>query len=251
VSFEPYKDQFRSLIPSDKMHYFETYNASEGFFGLQASPNKSDLLLMTHHGIFYEFYPVSKGPDFIIPLSDVIVGVNYAMVITTVGGLWRYIIGDTIIFTDTKPYTFKITGRTKLFINAFGEELVIENAETAIAIASKETAAIVTDYSAGPIYLSDQADAGHEWLIEFSKEPTSLEEFIRVLDSALMAANEDYQAKRQGDIVMKLPKVISVPKNTFHDWLKSKGKLGGQNKVPRLSNDRKVIEEIKASMGLL
>jgi hypothetical protein len=184
-------------------------------------------------------------------LSDVIVGVNYAMVITTVGGLWRYIIGDTIIFTDTKPYTFKITGRTKLFINAFGEELVIENAETAIAIASKETAAIVTDYSAGPIYLSDQADAGHEWLIEFSKEPTSLEEFIRVLDSALMAANEDYQAKRQGDIVMKLPKVISVPKNTFHDWLKSKGKLGGQNKVPRLSNDRKVIEEIKASMGLL
>jgi len=251
VSFEPYKDQFRSLIPSDKMHYFETYNASEGFFGLQASPNKSDLLLMTHHGIFYEFYPIAKGPEFIIPLSDVVIGVNYAMVITTVGGLWRYIIGDTIIFTDTKPYTFKITGRTKLFINAFGEELVIENAETAIAIASKETGAIVTDYSAGPIYLSDQADAGHEWLIEFSKEPTSLEEFIRVLDSALMAANEDYQAKRQGDIVMKLPKVISVPKNTFHDWLKSKGKLGGQNKVPRLSNDRKVIEEIKASMGLL
>lgn len=205
---------------------------------------------MTHHGVFYEFYPVSEGEEYIIPLSDVVIGVNYAVVITTVGGLWRYIIGDTVAFTDTKPYKFKITGRTKLFINAFGEELVIENAESAIAIASKETAAIVTDYSAGPIYLSNQGNAGHEWLIEFSKEPTSFEDFIRILDSALKRANEDYQAKRQGDIVIKLPKVISVPKNTFHDWLKSKGKLGGQNKVPRLSNDRMVIEEIKATMGL-
>jgi hypothetical protein len=178
------------------------------------------------------------------------VGVNYAVVISTLGGLWRYIIGDTVQFTSTHPFTFTITGRTKLFINAFGEELVIENAETAISKAAFETQSVVTDYTAAPIFLNAQGDGGHEWLIEFSVEPTDIQQFEVLLDDALKSVNDDYKAKRQGNIVMKSPKIIVVPQNTFHAWLKSKGKLGGQNKVPRLSNDRKIIEEIKQLMGL-
>lgn len=252
VNFEPYREQFRTLLPSDNVKYLETYNASEGFFGIQYQADRNELVLLTHLGIFFEFYPANETPstENLIPLLAVKTGVNYAVVISSVGGLWRYVIGDTIQFHSLNPFTFKITGRTKLFINAFGEELVIENAETAIAIACKEMDAIVTDYTAAPIYLYQSDEAGHEWLIEFSKPPSDLNAFIHLLDKELQNTNDDYKSKRKADILMKLPKVTSVPTHTFHDWLKSKGKLGGQNKVPRLCNDRKIIEEIRSMMGL-
>lgn len=245
VNFGPYRQQFKTLIPSEKMNYFETYNASEGFFGLQAVRDQQDLLLMTHHGVFYEFYKSSEDFSKAIRLSEVEIGVNYGMIITTMGGLWRYHLGDTVIFTDTKPYKFRISGRTKLFINAFGEELVIENAELAVAKASAASNAIVVDYTAAPVYMSvNSVDGGHEWLIEFEKLPENFEVFVKVLDDALKLANEDYAAKRYADIVMKLPIVRPLPNATFSQWLKQKGKLGGQHKVPRLSNDRKIVEEI-------
>lgn len=252
VNFGPYREQFRSLLPGNQVKYIETYNASEGFFGLQHESDSSLLVLLTHLGVFYEFYPSGLKPDSdnIVPLSRVDVGINYAVVISTLGGLWRYVIGDTIQFYSKEPYTFKITGRTKLFINAFGEELVIENAETAISQAASATGAIIADYTAGPIYLHGNNEAGHEWLIEFIKEPLSLKTFTQCLDMALQSVNEDYKAKRAGDFVMKQPKVLALPELTFHKWLKSKGKLGGQNKVPRLSNDRKIIDEIKAILEL-
>lgn len=252
VNFGPYREQFKALLPGDQVKYIETYNASEGFFGLQFEANKPEMVLLCHLGVFYEFFPVLEGPttENVVRLCDVKVGVNYAVVISTLGGLWRYIIGDTVQFTSTHPFTFTITGRTKLFINAFGEELVIENAETAISKAAFETQSVVTDYTAAPIFLNAQGDGGHEWLIEFSVEPTDIQLFEVLLDDALKSVNDDYKAKRQGNIVMKSPKIIVVPQNTFHAWLKSKGKLGGQNKVPRLSNDRKIIEEIKQLMGL-
>jgi hypothetical protein len=252
VNFEPYREQFRKLLPSDNVKYLETYNASEGFFGIQYQADRSELVLLTHLGIFFEFYPATESPSTgnLVPLSAVKTGINYAVVISTVGGLWRYILGDTIQFHSLNPFTFKITGRTKLFINAFGEELVIENAETAIAKACKEMNAIVTDYTAAPIYLDQSEEAGHEWLIEFAKSPQDLSAFVSLLDAELQKTNDDYKSKRRGDMLMKLPKVSAVPTHTFHEWLKSKGKLGGQNKVPRLSNDRKIIEEIKATMGL-
>ena len=252
VNFEPYREQFRALLPSDNVKYVETYNASEGFFGVQYQADRNELVLLTHLGIFFEFYPANEAPSVenLVPLSDVKTGINYAVVISTVGGLWRYIIGDTIQFHSLNPFTFKITGRTKLFINAFGEELVIENAETAISIACREMDAIVTDYTAAPIYLDQSDEAGHEWLIEFSKAPENLDAFVSLLDTELQNTNDDYKSKRKGDMLMKMPKVTAVPALTFHEWLKSKGKLGGQNKVPRLSNDRKIIEEIKSMMGL-
>lgn len=252
VNFEPYREQFRALLPSDNVKYVETYNASEGFFGVQYQADRNELVLLTHLGIFFEFYPANEAPSVenLIPLSDVKTGINYAVVISSVGGLWRYIIGDTIQFHSLNPFTFKITGRTKLFINAFGEELVIENAETAISIACREMDAIVTDYTAAPIYLDQSDEAGHEWLIEFSKAPENLDAFVSLLDTELQNTNDDYKSKRKGDMLMKMPKVTAVPALTFHEWLKSKGKLGGQNKVPRLSNDRKIIEEIKSMMGL-
>lgn len=243
VNFEPYREQFRSLIPWDGMHYIESYNASEGFFGIQAEKGSRDMMLMTKNGIFYEFYPVSKGPDFCIPLEEVECGVNYAVIITTNSGLWRYQIGDTIQFTGKQPYTFFITGRTKLFINAFGEELVIENAETAMAKACAETNAVVADYSAAPVYM-DQADPGHEWLIEFIVKPGSMNTFTHILDRELKRCNSDYEAKRKGNLAMHMPKITAVPTGTFQAWLKQKGKLGGQNKVPRLSNDRRIMDEL-------
>lgn len=242
MNFAPYKAQFKKLIPGDHMNYIETYNASEGFFGVQAYQDKSDLLLMTHHGTFYEFFPISKGPEYIVPLWNIELGVNYVVVITNNSGLWRYIIGDTIEFTNKNPYTFKITGRTKLFINAFGEELVIENAESAIASAAKEFGVQIVDYTAAPIFTPHHE--GHEWLIEFEKDPDNLKEFVKSLDHFLKLSNSDYEGKRKGDLVMKVPKVTAVPSGTFHSWLQIKGKLGGQNKVPRLSNNRVVIEEI-------
>lgn len=243
VSFAPYRKQFEQYLPLAKMNYVETYNASEGFFGLQCNQNSTDLLLMTQHGVFYEFYPVSLGPEYCIPLWEVQPNINYAMVITTNSGLWRYKIGDTVQFSSTQPYNFKITGRTKLFINAFGEELVIENADTAMARACSMLGAEVADYTAAPVYL-DSEDAGHQWLVEFEKEPSDFEKFIDILDQELKNCNTDYAAKRHADLAMKRPKVHAVPKGAFHAWLKSKGKLGGQHKVPRLSNNRQVMDEI-------
>lgn len=252
VNFEPYREQFKAFLPSDQVKYLETYNASEGFFGIQYQADRSELVLLTHLGIFFEFYPAAEVPSIenIVPLSDVKTGINYAVIISSVGGLWRYSIGDTIQFHGLDPFTFKITGRTKLFINAFGEELVIENAETAIAMACKEMDAIVTDYTAAPVYLDQNENPGHEWLIEFATPPSDLQAFTELLDLELQRTNDDYKGKRAGDMLMKMPQVIAVPNMTFHDWLKSKGKLGGQNKVPRLSNDRKIIEEIKGIVGL-
>ncbi len=252
VNFEPYREQFKAFLPSSQVKYLETYNASEGFFGIQYQADRSELVLLTHLGTFFEFYPATEVPSIhnIVPLSAVKPGINYAVIISTVGGLWRYIIGDTIQFHGLDPFTFKITGRTKLFINAFGEELVIENAETAIAMACKELDAIVTDYTAAPVYLDQNENPGHEWLIEFAKPPADLKAFTELLDRELQRTNDDYKGKRAGDMLMKMPQVIAVPTLTFHDWLKSKGKLGGQNKVPRLSNDRKIIEEIKGMIGI-
>lgn len=246
VSFVPYREQFKSFIPTDKMHYLETYNASEGFFGVQLDPARRDMLLLTHYGVFYEFIPVHQlheSQPKTLTLSEVEIGVNYALLITTNSGLWRYKIGDTIQFTSVLPYQFVITGRTKLFINAFGEELVIDNAEKAMAMACNQCKAKVVDYTAAPVFMS-QEHPGHEWLIEFETPPENLVEFTEILDSSLKECNGDYAAKRHANLAMQMPKLKSLPKGTFHAWLKSKGKLGGQHKVPRLCNDRKIMDEI-------
>jgi len=251
VSFTPYKAQFKRLIQSSKMNYLETYNASEGFFGLQNDLSDENLLLMPDYGIFYEFIKITdldilNSPTYL--LGEIEKDINYAVIISNSSGLWRYKLGDTICFKSTNPYKFKITGRTKLFMNAFGEEVVIENAEKAIAFACETTNSKVRDYTAAPIYLEDKNNAGHEWLIEFEQEPTSLKEFAIALDLKLKEINSDYEAKRHKDIALKLPIIKTLPAQTFYKWLKSKGKLGGQNKVPRLSNDRKIVEEILLSM---
>ncbi|HET6243512.1 MAG: GH3 auxin-responsive promoter family protein [Bacteroidetes bacterium] len=247
VSFSPYKAQFQKLIPSPKMNYLETYNASEGFFGISDIPGSDEILLMLDYGIFYEFIPMEefgqKNPQ-AITLENVKTNENYALVISTNAGLWRYIIGDTIKFTSLNPFRIKITGRTKHFINAFGEELMIENAEKALSIACEKTKAQIKDYTAGPIFMDEDNTGGHQWLIEFEKEPENLEKFTTYLDNALKTVNSDYEAKRFNDFVLKMPLVNIMKENTFYEWLKSKGKLGGQNKVPRLANDRKFIEEI-------
>jgi hypothetical protein len=247
VSFIPYKNQFEKIIPSAKMRYMETYNASEGFFGLEDIPGSGELLLMLDYGIFYEFIPVEeldKESPVAIPLRDVEAGKNYAMVISTNSGLWRYVIGDTVKFTSIHPFRFKITGRTKHFINAFGEELMIENAEKALAVACKETGAYIKDYTAGPVFMGSSNTGGHEWLIEFEKEPTDLNQFTELLDKALQSVNSDYEAKRVNGFVLQMPVVKKMKIGTFYEWLKQKGKLGGQNKVPRLANDRKYLDEI-------
>ncbi len=247
VSFTPYRDLFNQLIPNSEMRYLETYNASEGFFGLQNDLNDPSLLLTTDYGIFYEFIKVSDlgtdNPPTCL-LGEVESGVNYAVVISNSSGLWRYQLGDTITFSSVSPYKFFITGRTKLFINAFGEEVVIENAERAIAHACRITDSKVREYTAAPVFMDKEDNAGHEWLIEFEKEPHSIHDFAMALDSKLKEVNSDYEAKRHKDIALKMPRIKSVPNNTFYNWLKGKGKLGGQNKVPRLSNDRKVLEDI-------
>jgi hypothetical protein len=247
VSFIPYHDQFRKLIPSDKMNYLETYNASEGFFGIQDRNIADDMLLMLDYGIYYEFIPSedfeSADPK-TISLDEVEMGKNYALVISTNAGLWRYKIGDTITFTSITPHRIKITGRTKNFINACGEELIIDNADKALAIACEKSNAQIREYTAAPVYFSDTESACHEWLIEFELPPSSLEYFTEVLDNALKSLNSDYEAKRYQNMVLRLPIVRAVPDGTFYNWMKSKGKLGGQHKVPRLANDRKYIEEI-------
>ena len=249
VSFIPYREQIKQLMPAHKVNYLETYNASEGFFGIQDSNNSDELLLMLDYGIYYEFMPLEElGKEYpsTVQLNDVQRNVNYALVISTNSGLWRYLIGDTIIFTSLNPYRIKITGRTKHFINAFGEELIIDNAEKAIAFACNNTGAVVKEYTAGPIYFSNEENGGHEWLIEFHKHPEDLNLFSDILDKSLQSLNSDYEAKRFANIALKKPLIKSLPENTFYDWLKSKGKLGGQHKVPRLSNDRKYVDEILA-----
>ncbi len=251
VSFVPYKEQFKRLIPSDKVNYLETYNASEGFFGLQLERNSSDMLLMTDYGVFFEFVKndelyTSDNPK-TYTIGEVEEDVNYAIVMSSNAGLWRYILGDTIKFTSTNPFKFKISGRTKLFINAFGEEVMIENAEGALAHACEKCNAVVKDFTAAPIYFSEGEEGkqgGHEWLIEFEKKPENQDAFNEALDSKLKDLNSDYEAKRHKDMALKAPKIHAMPEGTFHSWLKNKGKLGGQHKVPRLSNDRAIVDEI-------
>ncbi|SHM59917.1 GH3 auxin-responsive promoter [Cyclobacterium lianum] len=248
VAFGPYRELFRNLIPSDGMHYMETYNASEGFFGIQDQKNSEELLLMLDYGIFYEFIPLDQHGDHeekIIPLDQVETGKNYALLISTNAGLWRYKIGDTVKFTSTRPYRFKISGRTKHFINAFGEELIVENAENAIANTCKMTGTSISNFTAGPVYFGENQNQGtHEWVIEFIEMPADTDAFTRILDDELRKLNSDYDAKRYRDMVLKLPIVHFASQGLFEKWLKSKGKLGGQNKVPRLANNRDYLDEI-------
>lgn len=247
VNFKPYKEQYKKLIPNKDFKYYETYNASEGFFAIQDRNQSDELLLMLDYGIFYEFIPMSEyeGENSkAIPLSDVEKGVNYAVVITTNGGLWRYLIGDTIKFTSTKPYRVKITGRTKHHINVFGEELIIENAEEALKCACKKTNASIKDYTVAPIFMNGKEKGAHEWVIEFDNQPRDLSFFTEMLDGALKNCNSDYEAKRYNNITLNMPKVHQARSGLFYDWLKKKGKLGGQHKVPRLSNKREFIEEL-------
>jgi hypothetical protein len=251
VSFTPYKEQFNKLIGAP-INYVDIYNASEGFFAAQNEPDGEGMLLFLKHGVFYEFLPTEEygKPDpQTIGLEDVQLHKNYAVVISTNGGLWRYLVGDTIQFTSTYPFKVKVSGRVKHFMNAFGEEVIVDNSDRAIVMASEKTGAIVNDYTAAPIYFTDIGNGGHEWLIEFEKEPADLGLFTYELDNALKNANSDYEAKRHKDIALKMPLVRNVDKGTFTTWLKSKGKLGGQHKVPRLSNDRKYVDEILELIG--
>lgn len=247
VAFTPYREQYKQLITSPNMHYMETYNASEGFFGLQNDPNDPAMLLMIDYGVFYEFIPMDElekeNPN-IVPLWGVETNKNYAMVISTSSGLWRYMIGDTIKFTQKNPYKFIITGRTKFFINAFGEELIVDNAEKGLAVACSATGAQVLEYTAAPIFMNQQGKCSHQWVIEFAKEPDSLDKFRDILDQSLQEINSDYEAKRYKDITLQKLEIIPARKGLFNDWLKMKGKLGGQHKVPRLSNTRNHIDEI-------
>ena len=248
ISFEPYRDQYKTLIPSDKMHYMETYNASEGFFGIQDNPADMSLLLMPDYGIFYEFIPLNElfgsAHPTVLPLEAVETDRNYALVITTCGGLWRYIIGDTIRFTSLSPHKFVISGRTKHYINAFGEELMVNSADKAISLTCRATGAKVKEYTAAPLFMLNKAQGLHEWFIEFEKMPPSLSDFAALLDRHLQELNSDYEAKRYKDMALLLPKITVAREGVFYDWLKQKGKLGGQHKIPRLSNDRKQIEEL-------
>lgn len=244
VAFTPYREQYQQLITSPNMHYMETYNASEGFFGLQDDPADKSMLLMIDYDVFYEFQEM--GTDKIVPLWGVEKGKNYAMLISTSCGLWRYMIGDTVMFTSTNPYKFIITGRTKYFINAFGEELIQDNAEQGLAYACEKTGAQVLEYTAAPVFMDQNAKCRHQWLIEFATPPADVNEFAAILDRKLQELNSDYEAKRYKDITLQPLEVVVARKDLFNDWLKAKGKLGGQHKVPRLSNSREHIEELLA-----
>jgi len=252
VAFTPYREQYEQLITSPRMHYMETYNASEGFFGNQDDPNDKSMLLMLDYDVFYEFIPIENlEPSSplnshlnAVPLWGVEKGKNYAMVISTSCGLWRYMIGDTVQFTSTNPYKFIISGRTKSFINAFGEELIVDNAEKGLAYACEKTGAQIQDYTAAPVFMDQNAKCRHQWLIEFAKTPDDMEMFADILDRKLQELNSDYEAKRYKDITLQHLQVIIARPGLFNDWLKSKGKLGGQHKVPRLSNSREIIEQL-------
>ncbi len=246
VSFTPYKEQFKQLFDNDKVNYLQLYNASEGFFGIQDEKVSDEMLLMLDYGIYYEFIPInelSQSTPKLINLEQVRMGEDYALVISTNAGLWRYQLGDTIQFTSINPYRFKISGRTKQFINVFGEELMVHNADNAIAAACEKTHAQVKDYTVAPVFMSAGAGA-HEWLIEFEKEPNNFEFFVALLDESLKKQNSDYEAKRYNNFVLHAPLVKKMPANAFYNWLKMNNKLGGQYKIPRLSNSRKVLEEI-------
>jgi hypothetical protein len=250
VSFVPYREQFEKVI-GEGCNYLEMYNASEGFFAAQDDPDEDGMLLFLDHGIFYEFMPVEeygKAVPKTIGLKEVEIGKNYALVISTNGGLWRYLVGDTIQFTSTFPFRIKVSGRLKQYINAFGEEVISDNTDKAIAIASQKTGLVVNDYTAAPVYFGDNQKGAHEWLIEFEDAPVNTEQFAYELDCALKSLNSDYEAKRYKDIALTLPHVHALKKGIFRDWLKSKDKLGGQHKIPRLSNDRKYIDQIKGFM---
>ena len=246
VSFVPYREQFDKIFGA-KINYLEIYNASEGFFAGQQCPDDDGMLLFTEHGIFYEFMPVDqygqKNPQ-TVGLDKVSIGKNYALVISTTGGLWRYLVGDTIQFTSLHPYKIKVTGRLKHYMNAFGEEVIVDNSDNAISMAAEKTGSIVNDYTAAPVFFSEHANGAHEWLIEFEKKPDNLQQFIIELDNALKNCNSDYEAKRHRDIALRLPIVHILPKGHFTKWLHSKNKVGGQHKVPRLSNERVILEEI-------
>lgn len=245
VNFEPYRAQYDQIMEPGKVNYFNTYNASEGFFGIQNSKSNDDLLLMLDYGIYYEFIPIdelgAKEPA-VHQLYEVETGKSYALIITTNSGLWRYEIGDTVMFTSTSPYTIRITGRTKNFINLVGEELIIDNAEKALAIACEKTKSILTEYTAAPVFKKDEM--AHQWLIEFEKKPKDFEFFAEAFDNALKSLNSDYEAKRYHNFVLKPPEIVNLPEGTFYNWMKMRDKLGGQNKVPRLYNDRTYVEEI-------
>lgn len=249
VAFTPYREQYKRLIPSDQMHYMETYNASEGFFGVQDDPTNPSMSLMVDYGVFFEFIPMDEienpNPK-VVPLWGVETGKNYAVVISTSSGLWRYMIGDTVRFTSTNPYKFLITGRTKFFINAFGEELIVDNAEVGLAEACKQTGAEVLEYTAAPVFMDTEGKCRHQWLIEFSRMPNDLVAFSQILDKTLQQVNSDYEAKRYKDITLQTLEIVVARQGLFHDWLASKGKLGGQHKVPRLSNNRNNIDEMLA-----
>ena len=242
VAFTPYRKQYEQLITSPNMHYMETYNASEGFFGLQNDPSDKSMLLMLDYDVFYEFEPMDGGD--IVPLWGVEKDKNYAMIISTSCGLWRYKIGDTVRFTSTNPYKFVISGRTKSFINAFGEELIVDNAEQGLAYACEQTGAEVLEYTAAPVFMDANAKCRHQWLIEFSKSPSDLAQFAELLDKRLQEINSDYEAKRYKDITLQHLEIIPARQGLFNDWLKLRGKLGGQHKVPRLSNSREYIEQL-------
>lgn len=247
VNFTPYREQFKELVPSSEMYYLETYNASEGFFGIQDQSNSEELLLMLDYGIYYEFLPLEHLDDEnpkTLSLDQVELHKNYAVIISTNAGLWRYMIGDTVHFTSIHPFRIKITGRTKHFINAFGEEVIIDNAENALTKACAVTNAKIKDYTACPIYFSGEEAGGHEWIIEFEQQPTDFEQFVDVMDQTLREVNSDYDAKRFKDMALRRPKVHNAPKDTFYNWMKNRGKLGGQHKVPRLANNREYVDEI-------
>ena len=247
ISFIPYVDQFKDIIGPRGLNYLQTYNASEGFFGIQDRNHADDMLLMLDYGIYYEFLPVElldSPQPMTLSLDEVQLGKNYALIISTNAGLWRYRIGDTIKFTSLNPYRIKITGRTRSFINAFGEELMVDNADRALEISCKKTGAIVSEYTGAPVFYTGKASGAHEWLIEFARPPESIEYFGEVFDNALKSLNSDYEAKRYHDMILSPPLIRVLEQGTFYRWLKQKGKLGGQHKVPRLANDRKFVEEI-------
>lgn len=258
IAFTPYRKQYEQLITKSDMHYMETYNASEGFFGIQNDPADAAMMLMLDYDVFYEFAPMDAiddagqltDPEKVVPLEGVEVGKNYAMIISTSCGLWRYMIGDTVKFSSVKPYKFFITGRTKSFINAFGEELIVDNAEKGLQYACQQTGAEVREYTAAPVHRSEGVVPHHQWVIEFSKEPADVEEFAQILDQRLQELNSDYEAKRFKDINMIRLQIVKARQNLFEDWLRSKGKLGGQHKVPRLSNSRQHVEELLAMMNV-
>lgn len=244
VAFGPYRDQFSRLIPKTDFNYYQTYNASEGFFGIQDQNGSEDMLLMLDYGIFYEFEPLNAPMGRAIPLEEVELHVPYALIITTNAGLWRYRIGDTLMFTSTQPYRIALTGRTKHYINVFGEELAVDNAEKAIERSCRKTGASVSDFTAGPIYMKQGQSGGHEWIVEFTQPPPDLAEFAHWLDVHLKELNSDYEAKRHKDMALQPPLIHVAPPGTFHRWMRERGKLGGQNKVPRLANDRQYLEQI-------